>query len=115
MRRATILRTIFWIALAVSLAAALNPKPPHFEGAPGDKVQHIIAFLVLTAMALAAYPQAKRWAQALALSGFGALIEFLQMIPALHRSSELMDWVADSGAVLVVILLSAMLRLPPVR
>lgn len=115
MRRDTILRTLFWVALVVALAAALNPRPPQFEGAPGDKVQHILAFLALTAMALAAYPRAQRWAQALALSGFGALIEFLQMIPALHRSSELMDWVADTGAVLVVIVLAAILRLPRLR
>lgn len=112
MRRDTILRTIFWVALAVALAAALNPQPPRIPGQPSDKIQHILAFLALTAMALAAHPRAKRWAQALALSGFGALIEFLQMIPALHRSAELMDWVADTGAVLVVILLAAILRLP---
>ena len=115
MRRETILRVIFWVALVVALGFALNPRPPHFEGAPGDKVQHIIAFLVLTAMALAAYPRARRWAQALALSGFGALIEFLQMIPILHRSSEFMDWVADTGAVLAVLALAAILRWPLVR
>lgn len=115
MDRSKIIRIVFWLALAVSLAAALNPQPPRIPGEPSDKIQHILAFLALTVMALAAYPRAKRWAQALALSGFGALIEVLQMIPALHRSSELMDWVADTGAVLAVIVLGAVLRLPRVR
>lgn len=115
MRRETIFRIVFWIALVVSLAAALNPMPPRIPGPPSDKVQHILAFLMLTAMALVAYPRARRWAQALALSGFGALIEFLQMIPALHRDAELLDWVADTGAILAVIVLAAVLRLPRLR
>ena len=38
-----------------------------------------------------------------------------QLIPVLHRSSELMDWVVDTGAVLVVVALSALLRWPRVR
>ena len=115
MRREPILRVIFWVALIVALGFALNPRPPHLSGAPGDKVQHILAFVTLTAMALAAYPRARRWMLALALSGFGALIEFLQMIPILHRSSEFMDWVADTGAVLAVLALAAVVRWPRVR
>ena len=106
---------IFWLAVALALAAAINPQPPRIPGPSSDKVQHILAFLMLTGLAFAAYPRARRWAQGLALSGFGALIEFLQMIPALHRSSELMDWVADTAAVLFVIVLAAIFRLPRVR
>ena len=103
MRRATLFRIVFWAALAVALAAALNPHPPHIPGEPSDKIQHILAFLALTGLSLAAYPGARLLPLALALSGFGALIEFLQMIPALHRSSEVFDWVADTGAVLAVL------------
>jgi VanZ family protein len=103
MGRATIFRIVFWVALALALAAALNPHPPHIPGEPSDKVEHILAFLTLTGLSLAAYPGARLLPLALALSGFGALIEFLQMIPALHRSSELLDWVADTGAVLAVL------------
>ncbi len=115
MSRERVLRILFWLALAVALAAALSPHPPRIPGQPSDKIQHILAFLALTLGALAAYPRARRWALALALSGFGALIEFLQMIPVLHRSSEFLDWVADTGAVLAVIVLAAMLRLPRLR
>jgi hypothetical protein len=37
------------------------------------------------------------------------------MIPALHREAELLDWVADTGAVLAVLLLAALLRWPRLR
>ncbi len=115
MPRDKLFRIIFWTALVVALGLALNPKPPHFAVGPGDKVQHILAFLTLTAMAVAAYPRARWIPLALALSGFGALIELLQRIPVLHRSSEFMDWVADTGAVLAVLALAAIFRWLRVR
>lgn len=110
MRRERIFRIVFWLALALALAAALNPQPPRIPGPPSDKIQHILAFLLLTSMALAAYPRARWLPLALALSGFGALIEFLQMIPALHRDAELLDWVADTAAVLFVLAIAWVLR-----
>lgn len=112
MRRETVLRVIFWIGLTVALALALNPHPPRIPGEPSDKVEHVFAFLVLTSSALVAYPAARRVPLGLALSGFGATIEFLQMIPVLHRSSEFLDWVADTGAIIAVIMLAALLRRP---
>ena len=47
MSRDTILRILFWLAIAVSLAAALNPQPPRIPGPSSDKSQHILAFLML--------------------------------------------------------------------
>lgn len=110
MSRETIFRSIFWVALAVALALALNPHPPHLPPALNDKLQHMMLFAGLTGLALVAYPRARLLPLGLALSGFGALIEFLQMIPALHRSAEYLDWVADTGAILAVLALAAMLR-----
>ena len=63
-------------------------------GDPPDKVLHIVAFLVLTVLAIGAYPRTPRIAQSLGLFGFGALIELLQMVPMLNREAQLMDWVA---------------------
>src|SRR5690348_5139688 len=60
MHRQVILRLVFWVALALALVLALNPKPPHVPGEPSDKVQHIIAFLMLTGLAVLAYPRARR-------------------------------------------------------
>jgi VanZ family protein len=110
MRSELVVRVIFWLALAVSLAVALNPHPPHMPPAFNDKLQHFALFAGLTILALAAYRQARLVPLGLALSGYGALIEFLQMIPVLHRSSEFLDWVADSVAAVAVLAVAALLR-----
>ena len=39
------------------------------------------------------------------LSLFGAVIEIVQSIPALHRDSDVLDWIADTAAVVVVLVL----------
>jgi VanZ family protein len=44
------------------------------------------------------------------LSAFGALIELIQLIPALHRDAELMDWAADTAAAGAVLLIVAIVR-----
>jgi VanZ family protein len=114
-RLQAMLRLAFWTAGAFALVMALLPKPPTLPGAPSDKVQHIIAFVVLTALALVAYPRLARWKLAVALAAFGALIEFFQLIPVLNRDAQLPDWIADTGAVLVVLAIAAVLRLPRIR
>jgi hypothetical protein len=58
-----------------------------------------VAFYVLTGLAAAAYPQRSLFLLAACLSGYGALIEVVQAIPALHRDSDLWDWVADTIAI----------------
>jgi VanZ family protein len=40
-----------------------------------------------------------------ALSLFGALIEVVQAIPALQRDSDIKDWIADTVAVAVVLVI----------
>lgn len=103
-------RLAFWAALLFALAMALLPQPPQLPGAPSDKIQHVLAFLVLTALALAAYPVVSRLRLAVALSAFGALIEVLQMIPMLNREAQLIDWLADTGAVLGALAAAALVR-----
>lgn len=114
-RLQTMLRAAFWAAGAFALVMALLPKPPRLPGDPSDKVQHILAFVVLATLALAAYPRLARWKLALALAAFGASIEFFQLIPALNRDAQLTDWIADTGAVLVVLAVAAAFRLPRLR
>lgn len=99
-----LLRPLFWALALFALTMALLPKPP---GTPidslGDKFAHLLAFSVLTGVAAFAWREV-RWSRiAIALSLFGAAIEVLQAIPALHRDSDWRDWVADTVAVLVVI------------
>ena len=94
-------RFVFWSALAVSFVMAILPHPPVLPGSPTDKVQHILAFATLGALGSIAFPQVPLMRLALWLIAFGALIEAVQAIPALNRSSDLADLLADALAVVV--------------
>jgi VanZ family protein len=95
-------RILFWAACAFAFVMAVIPRPPMFPGEPSDKVQHIVAFLVLAALGRWAYPETRKRMLLLGLMAFGALIEMVQAIPQLHRDSDLLDWLADTGAALAV-------------
>ena len=84
---------------------AVIPHPPEVPGEPNDKVQHIIAYATLAFLGAFAYPRAALLRLLGALSLFGAFIEVVQAIPALHRDSDVLDWLADTAAVLVMLLL----------
>jgi VanZ family protein len=103
-------RATFWIAAAFSLLMALLPHPPEVPGEPNDKVEHIVAFATLAALASFAYPRAAFLRLLIGLSLFGALIEVLQAIPVLQRDSDIWDWVADTAAVTVVLAIVWTLR-----
>jgi len=97
--RLALWRTAFWLALAVTLWFALTPLPVPLP--VSDKWQHMAAFATLSVLAAFGYPAVRLLTIALALAGFGAAIEFFQLIPALHRSSDWRDWIADVVAILV--------------
>ena len=109
-RRAAILRIVFWAAVAYAFVMAVIPHPPEMPGVSNDKVQHIIAFLVLGTLASFAYPQVRPVYLGASLSLFGALIEVVQLIPALHRDGDPVDWIADTAAAGLVIILLHYLR-----
>ena len=96
---------LFWAAAAFAFVMAVLPHPPQVPGAPNDKIQHIIAFVTLAALGAWAYRRTPLLKLAIGLSLFGALIEVVQMIPALHRDSDVLDWIADTAAVMGVLLL----------
>jgi len=98
-------RAIFWAAAAFAFVMAVVPHPPQVPGEPNDKVQHIIAFATLALLGSFAYPATALVQLLLRLSLFGALIELVQAIPALHRDSDVLDWLADTAAALVVLVL----------
>ena len=104
-RGLTILRLTFWVAATGALVMALVPHPPQLPGEPSDKIQHIAAFLVLGALASFAYPRTNPVLVGAGLSIFGAAIEVLQLIPALHRDGDPLDWLADTAAVALIITL----------
>lgn len=103
-------RVAFWAALIFAVIMALLPKPPPVMGEMGDKYQHMLAFACLTVLASLAYAKAPPLRIAERLSFVGALIEVLQSIPSLHRDCQIMDWVADTGAILMTLAIVTFVR-----
>jgi VanZ family protein len=97
-------RLLFWSAGAFALVMAALPQPPQPPLAPSDKLQHIVAFACLALLGSLAYPRLSALKLLIGLSAFGALIELVQLIPSLHRDSEVLDWVSDTAAASAIIL-----------
>jgi VanZ family protein len=106
-------RVTFWSALAFTMVFALLPQPPQLPVEPTDKMQHIAAFVVLTTLARVGFRGVPSWLLAAAMIALGALIEVMQAVPVLRRSSDLHDWLADLVAVLFT--LTAFLALRNLR
>lgn len=96
---------LFWATVAVAFGFAIWPHQIDIPGNPSDKVQHIAAFAVIAALATMAFPRIPPLRIVAGLSAYGALIEFVQWIPALHRDSDICDWVADTAASAIVLLI----------
>lgn len=104
-KRAILARAVFWAALGFTLVMALLPAPPSLPVEAGDKTLHIIAFAGLSLLASLSFPRRRVIELFVWMATLGALIEVLQMIPALHRDAELGDWVADCAASSAVLLM----------
>jgi hypothetical protein len=89
----------FVAALAFTFYSAVIPPHQALQIAPWDKAEHFIAFYALTGLAAAAFPRRHLLLVAAALSAFGALIEFVQGLPIVHRDRDFWDWVADTIAI----------------
>jgi VanZ family protein len=98
-------RLLFWAAALFAFGMAIMPHPPELPGNPSDKLQHAAAFATLGVLGAWAYADASVLKLVAGLSAFGALIEFVQAIPALHRDSDVKDWIADTLACALVLLL----------
>jgi hypothetical protein len=97
-------RLLFWASAIFSFVMAVLPHPPMIPGNPNDKLQHIAAFVTMSALGAWGYPRRGLLKLLVGLSLFGAAIEFVQAIPVLHRDSDVWDWVTDTAAVCVVLL-----------
>jgi len=89
----------FFAALAFTFYSAVIPPEHAVQLVPWDKAEHFIAFYGLTGLAAAAFPRRNILIIAVALSGFGALIEFVQGLDIVRRDRDFWDWVADSLAI----------------
>jgi len=107
--RLTIWRLLLAVALSFAITMALLPHPPTLVNV-SDKLQHMSAFATITVFAVLGYPHTPLLRIAERLSFVGALIEVAQSIPALHRDCDIFDWVADTAAILAVIIVVAIIR-----
>jgi hypothetical protein len=89
----------FFAALAFTFYSAVIPPQYALHLVPWDKAEHFIAFYALTGLAAAAFPRRHILLIAVLLSAFGALIEFVQGLPMVHRDRDFWDWVADTLAI----------------
>ena len=97
---------VFWLAIAATLFLALREVTVRVPAS--DKTQHAVVFFGLTGLAGLAYPRARFWATAIALSGFGALIEILQ--PYFGRDRDYRDWIADTIGIILAFVIVWMTR-----
>ncbi len=104
-------RACFFLALAFTLVMALLPHPPKLViDSLGDRFEHSLAFATLALLACTGFPRAELLRIGERLSFLGALIEVLQSIPALHRDCDILDWVTDTIAIAVVVIIVAQIR-----
>ncbi len=89
----------FFSALIFTFYSAVIPPQKALQLVPWDKAEHFMAFYGLTGLAVAAFPKYNLLVIAALLSGFGALIEFVQGLAIVHRDRDFWDWVADSIAI----------------
>ncbi len=101
----------FWLCLAGAVTLALMPHPPEIHQL-SDKAQHMLAFGTLALLGSFAFPRMSKPRLGERLSFIGALVEVAQSIPMLHRDCDIRDWIADTLAIVVVLVLLHLLRLP---
>jgi hypothetical protein len=96
-------RLVFFAALIFTFYSAVVPPSHALQLTPWDKATHFIAFYVLSGLAAAAFPKQNLFVVAASLSVFGALIEFVQGLPIVHRDRDFWDWVADTLAIIAAL------------
>jgi hypothetical protein len=96
-------QAVFVAALIFTCYSAVIPPSHALQLVPWDKAEHFIAFYTLTGLGVAAFPRRRLWVVGLLLSALGALIEFVQGLPAVHRDRDFWDWVADSIAIIAAL------------
>lgn len=103
-------KVLFWLALVFAFTMAVLPKPPKTPiDQFGDKFAHMLAFATLSGLAMVAFGREARWKIVERLCFLGAAIEVVQSIPMLNRDCDVRDWLADTLAVVVVVLIAGFL------
>ena len=88
----------FWACVTGAYVLAIVPGRDAPTGLGWDKMNHMLAFFTVSLLGRLAYPRMPVVAIALAMAGFGGLIELSQAVPFIHRDAEWADWAADCAA-----------------
>ncbi|MEP2988156.1 MAG: teicoplanin resistance protein VanZ [Parasphingorhabdus sp.] len=104
------LRFIFWLMLGGILAISIMPAANAPTVFADDKLNHILAFFVLSLMARILWPRINVLILASMLTVFGGAIELLQFSMGLGRQADWMDFAADVFAILLGILFGQMVN-----
>ena len=90
-----------WALAAAIVWLSLTPAPPHIDLEEGDKIGHFLAYGSLMLWFCLLYPQrAARIAYALAWTGMGVGLEFIQGQLG-YRTYEVYDMYANTLGVLI--------------
>lgn len=103
-------RWLYTGAILIIYSLAIMPSDKAPDLGAGDKINHIAAFLFLTLFGRWALRGTGRLWLAIGLSFFGGLIEVTQAIPLLNRDASVWDWIADSAAIGLALLLASPLE-----
>lgn len=105
----TMLRAALWTAAALTLYLALTPGPAG-EVIEDGTTRHMLAFLVLPWLTMAAYPRLPWWRVFAIYTLFGGAIELAQLFMAVGRHGSWLDWGLDIVTIAAAILLGQMVR-----
>jgi VanZ family protein len=94
-----------WMAVALATLVCLIPvdrlpQPPNIS----DKVEHFLAYLLLSLWFAGIYPRTRYWIIALGLGVMGVAIEFAQGTMNLGRHADFRDVIANGSGILAGLL-----------
>ncbi|MEM9057747.1 MAG: VanZ family protein [Pseudomonadota bacterium] len=103
----------WWLAggcvlVAVVVGGSLAPSGIDELPLPSDKINHLLAYFVLMIWFGGIYRNAVHWRVAVALTALGIALEWLQQLGG-ARQGDVMDFLANSGGVLLGLVASALI------
>lgn len=102
--------TLVTIACSVLVLANLPPGEVSF-GSQNDKINHVLAFLVISSLSILAFPNTKLSILFIGLVAFNAVIEVTQALFGLGRQPDILDWFVGVCATLFVVAICSQIRM----
>ena len=97
------------MSLVAVVALALSPAE-HSAPQLGDKLQHVMAFVVMTILAHLSYRRSRTWLVAGSMFLLGLAIEMAQAVPFIGRQSDPLDLMANGLGIAIATCLNSLHR-----